>query len=64
MDELDAAELLRNFEIGGYGQVLHSSPMKAALSVPFPMLVIEGKSYGTGRTWITPRRYGMRASTT
>ena len=45
--ELDADEILKDLQ---YEQALYSSPTQPALLIRFPSLVVEGKSYATGKT--------------
>jgi len=47
LGELDAEELLEDLQ---YDQELYSSPTEPALLIPFPSIVVEGKSYGTGKS--------------
>ena len=47
VDELDADEMLKDLQ---FDQVLISSPTQPALLVRFPLLGVEGKAYGTGKS--------------
>lgn len=47
VDELDADEMLKDLQ---FDLELYSSPTQPALLVRFPSIVLEGKSYGTGKS--------------
>ena len=47
VDEPDADEMLKDLQ---FDQQLYSSPTQPALLVRFPSMVVEGKSYGTGKS--------------
>ena len=46
LGELDADEILKDLQ---YDQDLYSSPTQPALLIRFPSIVVEGKSYATGK---------------